>query len=104
MPITFKNCFPGSMLIFNLQVSNSKKLQFDLKDDLEHLNLFIRIGEVGIIAALQDAQALEKQSGHYFENNQQYKLHPIQFEELGAKFFCWSSKMNRVPKFIIGVL
>jgi len=101
MRVIFDNCFPASILVFRLQVPTSVHLQFHLRDDLERLNICLRMGEVGVLAALQDARALEKQAGFCFEQYQQYHLHPLQFEELGAKFFCWSSKMNRVPKYVI---
>ncbi|HZQ21227.1 MAG TPA: hypothetical protein VFA89_00215 [Terriglobales bacterium] len=71
---------------------------FDFRDSPFGLLISIRMGKVGIVAALQDGGAL-KLIG--LPKCQKYPLHPIQFKELTALVFYKSSLLNRTPKFMV---
>jgi hypothetical protein len=60
-----------------------------------------RIGDVGILAALQDGGAQRDSKDVFWRRYQKYRLHPLHFTELSAAFFYSSSLVNRVPKFMI---
>jgi hypothetical protein len=59
------------------------------------------MGNVGILAALQDGGAQRDSHVIPWEEFQKHKLHPIHFTELSAAFFYAASPLNRTPKFMI---
>lgn len=101
IPFSFQPGVPASVFVFPVQVPNEETLQFDLRDDLDNLAIFLRLGDTGILASLQDGRAMTIGPGSFFQQYQAAPLHPLQFEELGARFFCWLAKLNRTPKFLI---
>jgi len=60
----------------------------------------IRMGNIGIIACLQDNGAQNDLFQDYYRKLQKIKLHPIQFDELCAKVTYKSSLFNRNPKYM----
>lgn len=100
VPMSFQNFFPASIYIFELQSPTDILKQFDLRDDLPRMTMFVRMGNVGILASLQDGGAQQDARQRYFGAYQGLPLHPIQFEELGANFFYAASIFNRTPKYM----
>lgn len=80
----FSDKHPYSVLVCNLHdVGHPRNYCF--RDSLFHMTLAIRLGEVGIIVALEDAGLTADSYGRYLEAVAGRKLHPIQFDELYAK-------------------
>lgn len=96
----FDASFPASVFIFKLQEPRTPAAKFDFKDDINLRAIYLRLGSIGILAAFDaGAQAVEWSS--LYQKYTRYKLHPLQFEELGAAMFCKASLFDRVPKLIM---
>lgn len=91
---------PGSVFIFKLQSPDNIEMQFDFRDDIFHLAIFLRLGNRGIIA-IADGGAVDIEVGDIFRRDGKFELHPLQFEELGAVSFYKASLFNRTPKYLI---
>jgi hypothetical protein len=65
------------------------------------MTIACRIGEVGLLASLQDGGAQRDSKLPSWRRFQKLKLHPLQFTELSAAFFYSAFLVNRVPKFLI---
>ena len=101
VPIAFETGLPASVFVFPVQAPPDIRGQFDFRDSFEHLVISVRLGEVGILAALQDGRA---QRDHWATELGRYAdrpLHPLQFVELTAQFFYRATLLSRTPKFVI---
>lgn len=80
--------FPGkppySVLVCNLHDVGPPR-NFCFRDSLFHMTLAVRLGEVGIIVALEDDGLTLDSYGRYVKEVGGRKLHPVQFDELYAK-------------------
>lgn len=103
LPFTFHDNVPASILVVPLQAPKDVRFQFDFRDSYQLLAISIRLGDVGIVGALQDGGAQRKGYFHYLRRYQNIAtpLHPLQFLELTAKFFYRTGLQNRVPKFLL---
>jgi hypothetical protein len=90
---------PGSIFVFNLKTHSDVHVQFDFRDDIRTLIVFLRLGNRGIIAAA-DGGALDFELGPLVRRDAAIKLHPVQFDEIGAKLFYKATLFNRTPKYI----
>ncbi len=90
---------PGSVFIFNLKKHSDPVTHFNFRDDMNTLAVFIRLGNRGIIA-VGDGGALDLEIGPLVRRDAAVKLHPIQFDEMGARIFYKSSLFNRTPKYV----
>jgi len=103
-PIDFsaegKKRTPGSVFVFRLQSAKEIEAQFDFRDSIFHLVVFLRLGNRGIIA-IADGGAVDIEVGDIFRSDGKFELHPIQFEELGAIAFYKASLFNRHPTYLI---
>ncbi|MFZ5790707.1 MAG: hypothetical protein ACOY3L_08420 [Pseudomonadota bacterium] len=95
-----KLTIPGSIFVFNLQSPDHVDAQFDFRDDILNLCVFMRMGTRGLIA-VADGGALEGTLGSTIRRDARRKLHPLQFEEMGANCFYKASLFNRSPAYII---
>ena len=100
VPIRFEKFFPASIFVFDTQAPNDIRGQFDFRDSLQTLTISIRLGHVGIIAALQDGGAQGELLTDELERFYALSLHPLQFTELTAQFFYKATLFNRVPKYV----
>jgi len=100
MPFDFAGFHPWSIFLVETH-SYGDKRDFDYHDEILTLTFSIRMGEIGIIACLEDNGAQEEQFSDYFEKLKGIKLHPTQFDELVAKVTYTRHLMNRVPKYIM---
>ena len=98
--IEFNDFLPASIFIVKTQTPTKIEMQWDFHDSLELLCISMRIGEVGIVANLQDggSQYLLRDTLKDFFS---IPLHPLQFKELTAKVFYKSYLFNRNPKFMV---
>lgn len=97
----FTKPYPWSIFIFNLQQYNDKNKNFDYKDNIPTLSIAIRMGDIGIIACLQDNNTQERMFGNYFKKIRKILLHPVQFIELISKIFYKEQLRNRIPDYIV---
>ena len=97
VPIKFELFFPASIRVVHTQCPVDIDQQFDFRDAPGDLLITLRLGSVGIIAALQDGGVLQALR----ERFPKFRFHPYQFTELAAQFFYKSSTRNRTPKFIL---
>lgn len=96
--VEFENQNPFSLLVF--KVDNPENT-YNYRDEINTLVFSLKIKDLGIIACLQDNEA----NLHYHEEVLQavdgQVLHPIQFEELCARFFYSCYLFNRLPDYMI---
>lgn len=83
VPMEFKGEKPWSIAIVNLKYS---KDIFNYKDEPTNLNFSLGMNGFGIIACLQDNGAVARKEKNVLEKIDEKILHPIQFEELSARF------------------
>ncbi|MFH1660795.1 MAG: hypothetical protein ABIG35_15910 [Pseudomonadota bacterium] len=84
---------PYSVLVCNLHDLGQLR-NFYFRDSLFHMTLSIRMGEVGIIVALEDGGLTSDSYGRYVNAVAGKKLHPIQFDELYAKVLYQVSRVE----------
>jgi len=83
VPMEFKNLKPWSIEIVKLKYS---KDTFNYKDEPTNLNFSLGMNGFGIVACLQDNGAIGQNQQNIIEKISGKVLHPIQFEELCARF------------------
>ena len=96
----FMGFFPASIFVFDVQVPQDVRIQFDFTDSPVFLAVACRLGGVGIIAALQDGGAQKVFWGKQMTRFQSLHLHPTQFSELVTRVFYQASLFNRIPKYL----
>jgi hypothetical protein len=82
----FPSDVPYSVLVCHLHDVGQPR-NYCFRDSLHHMVVAIRMGEVGVIVALEDAGLVRDSYGRYVGAVAGRKLHPIQFDELSAKVF-----------------
>jgi hypothetical protein len=101
LPFNFQAAIPASIFVFKIDAPSDKRFQWDFRDSLHIMTVACRIGEIGLLAALQDGGAQRDSKDVFWRRYQKYKLHPLHFTELTAAFFYSASLVNRVPKFLM---
>ena len=102
VPFQFHPALPASIFVFRVQAPKNRQFQWNLRDSYTLMTMSVTLGNVGILAALQDGGAQRDLESDFLQRYQQHPLHPLQFAELTAAFFYKTSLLNRVPKFIVG--
>ena len=74
---------------------------FQYRDEINTLVFSMRLGEVGVIACLQDNGTNARYHREIIEKVQCQRLHPIQFEELCGRFFYSAYLFNRLPEYLV---
>jgi hypothetical protein len=92
--------FPASVFAFKVQEPRTMKAKFDFRDSIRALTVYVRLGSVGFIAAF-DTGAVAYDLAQVYRKYKRYRLHPVQFEELGAAVFYKATLFNRVPKLMV---
>lgn len=100
LPFVFHGFQPWSIFVVKAMVFGDSR-DFDYVDSSQNLVFSIRIGEVGIIACLEDGGLQEEVDADYFEDVNQLAVHPVQFRELVARVTYGSLLMNRTPKYFL---
>jgi hypothetical protein len=98
--VKYHKPYPWSVFVLKVQEYDQKELNFDFKDNPFLLTIAVRMGDIGIIACLQDNNAQEYIFGDIFRKIKKIPLHPMQFNELIAQAFYKESLRNRTPKYI----
>lgn len=75
---------PYSVLVCNVHdVGHPRNYCF--RDNLTHMTVSVRMGEIGLLVSLEDGGLTEESYGRFVSEVAGRKLHPIQFDELTAK-------------------
>jgi len=101
IPMDFQPSLPASIFVFETMEPSHHQMGFDYWDDLDGLGIAIRVGKVGIVACLQDGNAVEFSFRELYRDFEQLALHRIQFAEVSARIFYDLRRMTRVPKFML---
>ena len=99
-PIEFAGFRPWSIFVVQTLTYGDER-DFDYYDEFLNLTFSIRMGEIGILACLQDNGAQQELFHDYYKRFEGLKLHPRQFDELYAKLLYKASLLNRVPKYMM---
>jgi hypothetical protein len=97
-PVVFEGVVPWTILIFPV---NNPPETFIYRDEINTLTFSLRMQDFGIIACLQDNNANYVYHKEILDTIAGKTLHPIQFEELCAKFFYSAYLFNRLPQYTV---
>jgi hypothetical protein len=96
----FKGIKPWSIEVVKLKYSQDT---FNYKDEPTNLNFSLGMNGFGIVACLQDNGAVGQKQQDILEKISDKILHPIQFEELCARFLYSNYLLKKRPAHIIEV-
>ncbi|MCO5230925.1 MAG: hypothetical protein M9958_07180 [Chitinophagales bacterium] len=99
-PFEFKGNSPWSIAIVRLKYS---KDIFNFRDSTVNLLFSLGINGFGIVASLQDSGIVKNHYDELLEKVGDTVLHPIQFEELCAKFLYSNYLLQYSPRYKIDV-
>lgn len=94
----FETVSPFSIFVF--PVNNIERF-FNYRDEINTLVFSLRMNDFGIIVSLQDNGTSEKYHSEILKIIEGKILHPIQFEEICARFFYSAYLFNRLPDYTI---
>ena len=94
--VVFEGVLPWSILIFPLDNPDNT---FGYRDEINTLTFSLKLNDFGIIACLQDNGANRNHHREILGKVEGKRLHPIQFEELCAKFYYSAYLFNRLPEY-----
>ncbi len=97
-PVVFEERNPWSIELFRV---NQEADFFSYRDEINTLSFSLRAGDFGIIACLQDNGANGQYHREMLEKVKTENLHPIQFEEICARFFYSAYLFNRLPEYTV---
>jgi hypothetical protein len=90
--------------IFRFRCQESTKdvrTNFDFMDNVPRLGIAIRMGQIGLVASLQDCGANWAIGRTYWRRiAKAVSLHPYQFREIACSVFYKQHTMTRLPKFV----
>lgn len=95
-PMEFEYFNPFKVLIWEVDNENET---FTYRDEVNTLVFSLRMKNVGIIACLQDSGTNFTYHKEVVEQTISKKLHPMQFEELAARFYYSAYLFNRLPEY-----
>ncbi|MGK6353461.1 hypothetical protein [Parapedobacter sp. DT-150] len=98
VPMQFDGMAPFSVVI--VQVDNPEHT-FSYRDEINTLVYSLRMNDVGLIVCLQDNGTNKVYHEEYLEKINGQALHPIQFEELCARFFYSAYLFGRLPEYTV---
>ncbi|MVZ64978.1 hypothetical protein GQF61_03885 [Sphingobacterium sp. DK4209] len=96
LPMEFEHKNPFTIEVFHVDNADDT---FLYRDEINTLIFSLRMKNFGLIATLQDngTNAVYHEEALTLSKGQ--KLHPIQFEEIGAKYFYTAYLFNRLPAY-----
>ncbi len=97
-PVVIEGPEPWSIEIVKL---NNPPETFSYRDEINTLTFSLRMQDFGIIACLQDNGANAQYNKAFLDVTKGQTLHPIQFQELCARFFYSSYLFNRLPEYTV---
>lgn len=95
-PMEFEAPKPWTIKVFPV---NNPPETFNYRDEINTLVFSLRLDDFGIIACLQDNGVDGIYHKEVLERAADHRLHPIQFEEIAAKFFYSAYLFNRLPEY-----
>jgi len=95
VPMDFKGTKPWTIRVFKIKYS---KDIFNYRDESTNLNFSVGTNDFGIIACLQDNGAVGQNQQEITDKFINKTLHPIQFEELCARFIYANYLLNHMAK------
>jgi len=96
VPMEFEHKNPFSIQVFS--VENAPET-FLYRDEINTLVFSLRMNDFAIIATLQDNGTHSIYHEEALEKVVEHKLHPIQFEEICARYFYSAYLFNRLPEY-----
>jgi len=97
-PMQFDGTWPFKIHIF--KVDNPEN-HFSYRDEINTLVFSLRMGDFGIVACLQDNGTNAIYHEKVLKDFENKTLHPIQFEEICARFFYSAYLFSRLPEYTI---
>jgi hypothetical protein len=97
-PMEFKGTKLWSIKVFKVKIS---KDIFNYKDDSTNLNFSLGMHDFGIVACLQDNGAVAIHEQGIVEKFSNKTLHPVQFEEICARFIYTNYLLNIYAEYTI---
>lgn len=96
--IVLEDFTPWSIVIREVEKSSVDELEY--RDEINTCIFSICLNGVGLIVCLQDNGNNKRYNNKILTGTKNKKLHPIQFEELCAKFYYSAYLFNRLPQYI----
>lgn len=90
---------PASIFVFRTQELKEITKRWDIVDNIPGMVIGLRMGDIGIMAALQDGGAQRSLLGG-IGDFARIPLHPLQFRELMSQITYRGILFNRIPKYI----
>ncbi len=97
-PIVLEDFTPWSIVI--REVKKSAKAELEYRDEINTAIFSLVINGIGLIVCLQDNGNNNRYHQKIIKETRNKKLHPIQFEELCARFYYSSYLFNRLPQYL----
>jgi hypothetical protein len=97
-PIVFEGVMPWSIAVVKV---DHPAAAFSYRDEINTLTFSLRMNDFGIIACLQDNGENKRFNREILGRVEGNVLHPVQFEELCARFFYSSYLFNRLPEYTL---
>lgn len=97
-PISFEGKKPWSIVIFPLKYSDDI---FSYRDDAVNLMFSFGVNGFGFIACLQDNGIIKERQKEILQKIEGHVLHPVQFEELYARFHYSDYILQYTPKYTV---
>ncbi|SFC34194.1 hypothetical protein SAMN05421747_1091 [Parapedobacter composti] len=98
VPMEFEGALPFTVVV--VPVENPKET-FNYRDEINTLVYSLQINDIGLIVCLQDNGTNKVYHKEYLEKLHGRVLHPVQFEELCARFFYSAYLFNRLPEYTV---
>ncbi|WP_439695711.1 hypothetical protein ACFGVS_22865 [Mucilaginibacter sp. AW1-7] len=96
LPIELDGFKPYSIALFKVDNADSV---FGYRDEINTLTFSLRIKDFGLVICLQDNGSNGRYHQEMLDKIADQPLHPIQFEEVNARFFYSAYLFNRLPEY-----
>lgn len=97
--IRFEGFFPGSIFVFEINIEDDFP-SFDFADNPIGMTIFLRLGNIGLIACLKDDGKILLELEKLYRSTQGKKIQPIQFDEFSAIIFYRAVSMIRTGNYV----
>lgn len=98
LPMQFDGARPFSIKIYPV---DNLEGTFNYRDEINTLVFSLRMNDFGIVACLQDNGVNNIYHREALEGVGSEALHPIQFEEIAARYFYSAYLFNRLPEYTV---
>lgn len=94
-PMEFEHFYPFRVVVREVEGED----EFMYRDEVSTLIFSVKMKNIGLIACLQDNDTNAIYHKEVLEKTENKKLHPIQFEELAARFYYSAYLFSRLPDY-----